>query len=168
LEAPRYASSTPEGPRAIALADDRAAGDAPSAIQTYVTASPNWELVGRRDRDAHYELEWRILGEQFQSDLPTKRSAVIYFYCWIITAPIGTFYANVMHWHATDFLEMEIALKDPQGKQVYKHKKGLTTSEYGKNLPHTAELSREMRKLTATNLVTLMLNRMERVVLEGP
>lgn len=167
LEAPRHMPIASRVSKPIAVADEPECKVVAEAIESYLRTSPYWSLGECKDAGRCYLLEWRIVSEKFQSDLATKRSAVVYFCCWIITAPIGLIYANSASWHATDFLEIQIMLKDPDGRMIYTHRETMTTSETDKTLPNTKSLMEAMRRMTASNLVNLMMNRMEKVVLSA-
>jgi len=168
LEQPRHRSMTSENPLPVVVVRGPQHGEVADAIEDYLRHSPTWKLIEHADATQPYSLEWRVLTETFHSDLSTKRSAVVYFYCWVITAPVGLFYANVIPWHATDFLEIQMTLKGSDGRSIYEHKDTLTTNERDKTLPFTDDLKREMRKRTVANLVTIMMNRMEKVVFATP
>ena len=167
LEQPCHVSNAARAPSPIRVVYDPEHKAVADAVESYLRTSPNWSLSERKDARPGYLLEWKVVSEKFHSDLATKRATIVYFCCWIITAPIGVIYANVSSWHAKDFLEIQMTLKDSRGRLVYTRSETLTTSETDKTLPDTDSLKDAMRGMTASNLVTLMLNRMEKVMLNA-
>lgn len=135
-------------------------------LKRYLESSPHWRLRVSpvEPTAAVHRLDWEVLDDSFTSDLSTKRSVVIYLYCSIIDAFLAPFFANMMEWHATQYYEVELRLRDYAEKRAYQHREGLALSERDKTLPAADELKEAMQDLTARNLVTRMLNRMERIL----
>jgi hypothetical protein len=161
LEPERHPPFLAQGPIPVVVVPPPAGVPVGDHLARYLEASPHWQ---RRSPDSpsapgSYRIEWNVAAENFTGDLGTKRSVVIYFYCTIFV--IAPFVANFSRWHATHFYEVEMCLRDPSGRMVYQHKKGLAINEHDTTLPATAALKEAMQELNAKNITTLMMNRLE-------
>jgi len=121
-------------------------------IKSYVETSPHWRLQAEsvQEKEGRYTLKWKVLNRSYASNIGTKKSAVIYFYCSVLCAWLAPIWANTSTWNAT---------------QVYHQKKGLAVNEGDKTLPRSLELKKAMYELTAQKIVAQMMNRMVKVAL---
>ena len=136
-------------------------------IKSYVETSPHWRLqaVPTQKKEGGYTLKWKILNRSYASNIGTKKSAVIYFYCSVVCAWLAPIWANTSTWNATQYIELDLTLADQNGQEVYHQKKGLAVNEIDKTLPRSLELKKAMYELTAQKIVAQMMNRMVKVAL---
>lgn len=136
-------------------------------IKSYVETLPHWRLQAghAQEKEGKYTLRWKVLNRSYASNIGTKKSAVIYFYCSVVCAWLAPIWANTSTWNATQYIELDLTLADQNGQEVYHQKKGLAVNENDKTLPRSLELKKAMYELTAQKIVAQMMNRMVKVVL---
>ncbi|MBN1866398.1 hypothetical protein JW916_03805 [Candidatus Sumerlaeota bacterium] len=166
IEKVHHPSGIRGGPYGISVSPVEPASCVHQNLVAYLKKSPRWSLESTpRPETELYELRWTLVEDSFQSDLPTKRSVVIYLYCTIIDAFLAPFFANMLPWHATQYVEIDLKLVDGHGQELYHYRKGLAVNEHDKTLPSTVELKKAMHALAVGNLAIQMMNRLEKTVL---